>query len=74
MKDKGKKSAKEINIEDVGKVEIDKLKRSSKFTQPVVMQSFLDDFHAGQKMQVTPTEPNTEPGEIFDKNYQSKFQ
>ena len=45
----------EIEIEDVGKlkefvgckVEIDKLKRSGKFIQSVMIQSFLDEFSAG---------------------------
>ena len=54
MKVEGKKR-KEIEIEDVGKlkefvgckVEIDKLKRSGKFIQSVMIQSFLDEFSAG---------------------------
>ena len=67
MKDEGKKLAKEIKIEYVGKlkefvgftVEIDKLERSTKFTQPVMIQSFLDEFGAGEKRQMTPVELST---------------
>ena len=67
MKDEGKKLAKEIEIEDVGelkefvgcKIEINKLERSAKFTQSVMIQSFLDKFGAGKKEQVTPAEPST---------------
>ena len=57
VKDEGKKLAKEIKIEDVGKlkgvvgckIEIDKSEQSVKFTQPVMIQSFLDKFGAGTK-------------------------
>ena len=59
--------AKEIKIEDVGKpkefvvckIEIDKSEGSAKFTQPVILQPFLDKFGATKKKQVTPAEPNT---------------
>ena len=57
MKDEGEKIAKEIEIEDVGKLKqfvgckigIDKLERSAKFTQPVMIQSFLNKFDAVKK-------------------------
>ena len=74
------KSVKEIKVEGVGEVkefigcktEIDKLESSAKFTQPVMIQLFLDKCSAGQKKQVTTAEPNTvlkkpEPGEILAK-------
>ena len=86
MKDEGKKSSKEIKFEDVGelkefvgcKVEIDKLEPSAKFTQPVIIQSFLDKFDAGNMKQVTPAELNTilkrpEPGKILANMDQSKY-
>ena len=49
VKDDSKKLAKEIKIEDVGKlkefvickIEMKKLERSAKFTQPVIIQSFF---------------------------------
>ena len=55
MEDEGKKLAEEIEIEDVGelkvfigcKIEIDKSEQSAKFTQPVTIQLFLDEFGAG---------------------------
>ena len=54
VKDESEKMAKEIKIEDVGKlkefvgckIEIDKSEQSAKFTQPVMIQSFLDAYHA----------------------------
>ena len=57
MKVEGKKLTKEIKIEDVGKlkefvgckVEIDESERSAKFTQPVMIHSFLDEFREGKK-------------------------
>ena len=57
MKDEGKKLANEIKIEDVGKlkefvgckIEIDKSERSAKFTQPVMIKSFLDKLSARKK-------------------------
>ena len=77
---------KEIEIEDVGelkefvwfKTEIDKSEWSAKFTQPVMIQSFLDEFGAGKKKQVTPAEPNTvlkrpELGKILANKNQSKY-
>ena len=53
----GEKITKEIRIEDVGKlkkligckVEVNKTERSAKFTQAVMIQSFWDEFGAGQK-------------------------
>ena len=55
------KLAKEIEIEEVGELkefvgckdEIDQSERQAKFTPPVLIQSFLDDFSAGKKKQVT---------------------
>ena len=59
--------AKEVKIEDVGelkefiesKIKIDKLEQSAKYTQPVVIQSFLNELGAGKKKQMTSAEPNT---------------
>ena len=67
MKDEGKKLAKEIEVEDVGKLKelvgakfkINKLEQSAKFNQPVMILSFLDKFSLGKKKQVTPAEQNT---------------
>ena len=87
MKDEGKKLGKEIKIEDVGKlkefvgskIKIDKLDQSTKFTQSLMIQSFLDEFSAGKKKQVTPAEPNTvlkrpEHSDILANKDQSKYQ
>ena len=86
VKDEGKKLAKEVKIEDVDelkelvghKIEIDKTERSVKFTQPVMIQSFLDEFHAGEKKQVTTAELNTvlkrlKLGEILADKDQFKY-
>ena len=86
MKDEGKKLVKEVEIEDVGElkefvgceIEIDKSEQSAKFTQPVMIQSFLDEFGAGKKEQVTPAEPSTvlkrpESGKILVNKDQSKY-
>ena len=62
----GEKSAKEVEVEDVAKlkafvgckVEIDKSERSAEFTQPVMIQLFLDEFGVEKKKQVSPAEPN----------------
>ena len=53
--------------------------KSAKFTQPVMMQSFLDEFGAGKKKQVTPAELNTvlnrpKSGEILANKDQFKYQ
>ena len=85
MKDEGKKLAKEIEVEDVGKlkeligckIKIDELGRWAKFTQLVMIQSFLDKFHAGKRKWVTLAELNTvlnkaESGEILVNKDQSK--
>ena len=87
VKDEGKKIAKEIKIEDVGElkefigcnIKTDKLERSAKFTQPVMIQSFLDKFGRGKKKQVTSAEPNTvlkrpESGKIMVNKDKSKYQ
>ena len=86
MKEEGKKLAKEIKIEVVGElkefvgcmINIDKLEQTAKFTRPVMIQSFLDEFCAGKKKQVMPAEPNTvlkriESGKILANKDQSKF-
>ena len=54
---KGKKLATEIKIEDDGKlkeligckIKMDKSEQSAKFTQSVMIQSFLEKFGAGKK-------------------------
>ena len=87
MKHEGEKLANEIEIEDVGKlkefvgckIEIDNSEQSTKFTQPVTIQSFMDEFSSGRKKQVTPAEPNAvlkrpEPGKILANKDQSKYQ
>ena len=61
MKDEGEKLAKEIEMEDVNKhelhvgckIEFDKWERSAKFTQPVMIQSFFDEFGTENKKQAT---------------------
>ena len=87
VKDEGKKMVNKIKIEDVGelkefvecKVKIDKSEQSAKFTQPDMMESFLDEFSAGKKKGVMPAEANTvlkrpESGEILANKDQSKYQ
>ena len=57
VNNEGKKLAKEIRIEDVNKlkefvgckIEINKSKQTAKFTQPVMIQLFLDKFGAGKR-------------------------
>ena len=41
------------------KIEIDNSEQSTKFTQPVMIQSFMVEFSSGRKKQITPAEPNT---------------
>ena len=56
--------AKGMEIEDVCKltvlvgckIEIKKLEQSAIFTQPIMIQSFLDEFGAGKQRQVTPAD------------------
>ena len=77
VKDEGKKLAKEIKIDNVGelneflgcKIKIDKLEQSVKFTQPVMIQSFLNEFGAGKKRRVTPAEPNSSDKTRICKNF-----
>ena len=57
IKDEGEALAKEIKIEDVGKlkefigckIKIVKLEQSAQFTQLVIIRSFLDEFSAGKR-------------------------
>ena len=85
VKDKGKKLAKEITIEDIGEVKefigcmikIVKLDQSAKFTQPVMIQSFLDEFGTGKK-RLMPAELNSvlkrlKSGKILANKNQSKY-
>ncbi len=61
------KIGKLIDIDDVGplnefvgcKVEIDQIAKTAKSTQPVMIQSFLDEFDAGRTKRVTPAEAGT---------------
>ena len=82
---KVKNLQKKIQIEVVGKIKefkgceikIDKSEPSTKFTKPVMIQTFFGKFSAGKKRQVTPAEPNTvlkrpESGDILVNNDQSK--
>ena len=81
MKDKGKKMVKEIEIEDVGKlkefvgckIEIDKSEHSAKFTQPIMIQSSLDEISAGKKLaELNTVLKRLEPDKILANKVQSK--
>ena len=56
-------------MEYVGcKVDVDREKRTAKFTQPVMIQSFKDEFGAGKVRRVTPAEPGTMLPKVTDES------
>ena len=86
VKVKGKKITREFEIDDVSelkefircKVEINKSVRLAKFTQPVMIQSFQNEFGTGKKKHVAPPEMITmlkklEPDKILANKDQSKY-